>query len=154
MPRRLSILAGSMLLVTMAQAATLEAGCFCCCKRPACDRGVAILSPLESPDPCEYPVGGEYRYTPYYQGYAIDRNCLPPLYGTVTSYPYPAPVGSTTALGGRSAPYGRSNFGAFSGASQDESGLLHLGGFGPGSNGSNRPYQRSSDIIDRIQGNR
>ena len=120
------------------------------CRRPPRDRGVAICSPLESPDPCDSPVGGKSVYTPYYQGYAPDRRCLPPMYGTVTSYAPTGPGFGAGALGSRPAPYGRSNFGAFSGASQDEAWLLHLGGFGPGAGSPSRPYQ--GDIIDRMQG--
>lgn len=115
-----------------------------CCYRPAPDRGIAILSPLESPDPCDSPVGGRYRYTPYYRGYAPDRRCMI-LYGQSSIYRgagHPGPLGSFPA-----------NYGAFSGASRDEAGLLRLGGNGAGAYGTYRPYPRGAgDVIDRIQG--
>lgn len=125
-----------------------------CCYRCDCTRGCAIISPLESPDPCPSPVGGEYRYSPYYCGYGIDRSCLPPMYGTVFTHGLAAPPAGTIALGRRGVPYGRGDFGSFTGASQDEQRLLHLGGFGPSGDSAASPRTRAPDMIDRLQGNR
>jgi hypothetical protein len=152
MKRRFSLVLGSTVFAAMLPyAGTVEAGG--CCYRAACDRGVATMSPLESPDPCDSPVGVAYRYTPYYQGFAIDRRCMPPMYGTVSTHGVPHPSWSTGGLGQRAVPYVRGGYGSFSGASKDESNLLHLGGFGLAGNGSYRPYHGSSgDMIDRIEG--
>lgn len=115
-----------------------------CCYRQARDRGLAIMSPIDCPDPCDYPVGGCYRYTPYYPGYAPDRRCLV-LYGTTSCLP-----GMSSAPGSMRQP---ADYGAFTGASRDEAGLLHLGGNGPGSKAPYRPYHAGSgDLLDRIHG--
>jgi hypothetical protein len=124
----------------------------CCFRCDPC-RGCAIMSPIESPDACPSPVGGAYRYTPYYCGYGIDRRCLPPAYGTVDSHGLSAPAGSTGALGRRTVPYGHATYGSFTGASNDESRMLHLGGYSPSGAGS-RPNHGGGDIIDRIEGHR
>jgi len=108
--------------------------------RQAPDRGLAITSPLECPDPCDSPVGGCYLYTPYYPGYAPDRRCLL-IYGQrPMQYATPAPG------------TGPANYGAFTGASRDEATLLRLGGNGAGRPGTYRPYPGSGDVIDRIHG--
>ena len=121
-----------------------------CLRRPAYDRGLAILSPLESPDPCSSPVGGKYRYTPYYPGYKPDRRCLT-IYGATSTNGYDGPG----AFGNTPAPYGRSDYGAFTGANKDEKYLLHLGGMGPSlSVAPGQPQRATYDIIDRIQGMR
>lgn len=119
------------------------------CKRQDPNRGVAIMSPLESPDPCPAPpVGGTYCPTPYYPGYCPDRRC-PTIYGV----PYTNGHDGPGYFGNAPAPYGRSDYGAFTGASRDEANLLKLGGMGPSSRVNGRPYQRESvDMIDRLQG--
>jgi len=150
MKRQLPMLGWILLVATFAPAPTAEA---VWCRRPARDRGVAILPPLESPDPCDSPVGGTYKIVPYYGGYRWDPRCVPPLYGTVTTYAPTGPGLGQGALGAR-PPYGQAGFGAFSGASRDEAYLLHLGGFGPSVNSSYRPYPGNGDIIDRIEGSR
>src|SRR5579872_3672452 len=38
--------------------------------RVPCQRGVAILSPVESPDHCDYVVGGKPLCVPYYVDYS------------------------------------------------------------------------------------
>jgi hypothetical protein len=147
----------SLLIAATALAASLSCSVSAqaggrCCYGPDCTRGVAIMSPLESPDPCDSPVGGAYRYTPYYRGFAIDRNCMPPLYGTISTHGVPQPTWRA-GLGQRAVPYASGSYGSFSGGSQDETNLLRLGGFGLAGNGSYRPYHGSSgDVIDRIQG--
>jgi hypothetical protein len=114
------------------------------CRRADPCRGIAILSPLESPDCCDSPVGGCYRYTPYYPGYSPDRRCLV-LYGQ-TNWAYSGP--SSPASGNRPADYG-----ALTGASRDEATLLRLGGNGSAPRGTYNPSSRTSgDLIDRIHG--
>ncbi len=126
----------------------------CCCYR--CDpcRGSAICSPLESPDRCPSPVGGCCRYTPYYCGYAIDRRCPLPYYGPTGVRGVTRPSFGAPAVGTRTAPTAQLDYGSFSGGSQDEANLLHLGGFGPAGNGTYRPSGGGGDLLDRIQGRR
>ena len=150
--KRFALLIGTTVLLTIAADGRTANAVWC--KRPDWSRGIAILPPVESPDPCDSPVGGCYKVVPYYRGYLFDPRCVPPEYGTVTSY---SPTGrglGAGELGGRPAPYGTGAYGGFTGASQDESNLLHLGGFGPGGDGSYRPYLQGGDIIDRIRGGR
>ncbi len=152
MRRRSAFVVGcTVLSATLVHATGAQAGCRCRCPDPC--RGCAIMSPIESPDPCDPPVGGAYKYRPYYRGYAPDFCCFPPMYGTVSSYPYSGPGFGPGGLGTRPAPYGGANYGAFSGASRDEARLLRLGGFGAAGNGSYRPSQ-NVDVIDRIQSGR
>src|SRR5215467_558449 len=100
----LFFVSGGCLAAALSSVETAHGGACC---RGAADRGLAIASPLECPDPCPSPVGGCYRYTPYYPGYAPDRRCLM-LYGT-TSWDY----GASTSPANRPADYG-----AFTGASR------------------------------------
>lgn len=86
------------------------------CRRQDPERGLAILSPLECPDPCDSPVGGRYKCTPYYPGYLSDRRCC-----------YPVSIYSGYASYG-SGSYG--TYGHYSGARRDEANLLRLGGMG------------------------
>lgn len=59
------------------------------------------------------------------------------------------------AFDNRSAPYARRDYGAFTGASQDEASLIRLGGRGPSSQTTYRPFNAGSgDLIDRIRGQR
>ena len=136
--RKTLLLAGASLAASLGiQAAHAGGHLFC----PAPDRGLAITSPLECPDPCDSPVGGCYLYTPYYPGYAPDRRCLP-IYGQRPmqySLPAPPPVGTAT-------------YGAFTGARRDEAALLRLGGNGAGVPRTYRPYPANGDVIDRIHG--
>jgi len=134
----LLFVSGGFLVVALATVETADAGA--CCRRAASDRGLAIASPLECPDPCPSPVGGCYRWTPYYPGYAPDRRCLI-LYGTSAWQC----GGLTPAL--RNQP---ADFGSYTGASRDEAALLRLGGNGPGRNSTYRPYH--GDLLDRIHG--
>ncbi|MGQ0634015.1 MAG: hypothetical protein ACT4QC_05380 [Planctomycetaceae bacterium] len=92
------------------------------CRRAAPDRGLAIRSPLECPDPCDSPVGGRFRCTPYYPGYMPDRRCC--LWGATVCN---GNVGPNWRPAGAYGTYG-----AYSGARSDETNLRHLGGFGPG----------------------
>jgi hypothetical protein len=137
------LIAGASLAAGLAGVHAAHAGSHC--RRAAPDRGIAILSPVECPDPCDVPVGGCYRYTPYYPGYAPDRRCLI-LYGQ-TPWQYGGPV--SQPMGNRPSDYG-----AFSGASRDEASLLRLGGNGAGGRGTYRPYSGAGDVIDQIHGRR
>ena len=133
-------LVGACLAASLSPTQTVQAGGHC--RRPAPDRGIAITSPLECPDPCDSPVGGCYRYTPYYPGYAPDRRCLM-IYGTS---PWQYGAAAPQALGNRPADYG-----TFTGASRDEATLLRLSG--NGGRGTYRPsYGGAGDLIDRIHG--
>lgn len=134
---RLPWVAAACLGAVIPTASVAHAGSHC--RRPDPCRGIAILSPLESPDPCDSPVGGCYRYTPYYPGYSPDRRCLV-LYGQ-TDWAYGVPTGQ--GIGNQSAGYG-----AFTGASRDEAGLLRLGGNNP----AGRRTTPGGDLIDRMHG--
>lgn len=138
--RRSGLIAGIAVAVGFA-AMHSSAGAGSHCRRPAADRGIAILPPLESPDPCDAPVGGRYRYTPYYPGYAPDRRCLV-LYGQ-TSWPEGIPQPQYPA--NRLADYG-----AFTGARRDEANLLRLGGNSPSARRTAPPQPGSFDVIDRM----
>lgn len=139
--RRPLLIAGVALATGISAVQTIDAGSHC--RRPAPDRGIAILSPLESPDPCDSPVGGCYRYTPYYPGYSPDRRCMI-LYGQA---PWQYGIPSAQPMGGRSADYG-----AFTGASRDEATLMRLGGNSAVGRGTYRTYPGGGDAIDRIHG--
>ncbi|HVU85860.1 MAG TPA: hypothetical protein VHD36_00965 [Pirellulales bacterium] len=100
-----------------------------------CQRGVAILSPLESPDHCDYPVGGKCVLTPYYPDYCAHRKKGPRIFIPGNG------VGYFSRRGKRVAGYGEefvdengqaiteTGYGAYQGARQDEENLLRLGGF-------------------------
>jgi len=132
----------AVLLCLAAELATAHAYGGSHCRRADPRRGIAILSPLECPDPCDSPVGGRYRYTPYYPGYSPARRCLV-LYGQ-TNWAYATP--SSQASGAGTADYG-----ALTGASRDEATLLRLGGNGAAPRGSYGPFPRGNgDLLDRI----
>ncbi len=131
------LLAGASLLVGLSGIRAAHAGGHLF--RQAPDRGLAITSPLECPDPCDSPVGGCYLYTPYYPGYAPDRRCLL-IYGQrPVHYALPRPGA------------GPADYGAFTGASRDEATLLRLGGNGTARPGASRTSPGSGDIINRLQ---
>jgi hypothetical protein len=139
-PSRSLLTAVAFLAVGVSAGQTAAAGCHC--RRPAPDRGIAVMSPLESPDPCDSPVGGCYRYTPYYPGYAPDRRCMI-LYG---QSPWTYGAATSRAPGYRPADYGPST-----GGSRDEAGLLRLGGNGGSAPGTYGPSS-GGDLLDRIHG--
>jgi hypothetical protein len=149
MNQKLSLVVGCTVLSASLAQTDVYGGCRCL-RKPASDRGIAVLAPVESPDPCDEPVGGQYFHTPYYPGYAPDRRCpvqyvSPFTYGVVTTGPY---VGN--APGSAKAGYG-----TYTGGSQDEASLMRLGGSGPSSQVPYRPLNEGSgDLIDKIQGNR
>lgn len=104
-------------------------------------RGVPILSPIDSPDCYDSPVGGKVQCVPYYSGYCRDKHPMNYL-GAGNNYYNLQPAGA----------YPTGSYGQYSGARQDEANLLRLGGFGPG-NGY-VPPERKADLIDMIEGPR
>lgn len=112
------------------------------------DRGVAICSPIDSPDPYVPEVGGQPLCVPYYRGFKPDakypsQSDMPYYYAT-PGYSYRQPG---YGYGGSSqSVYALRDYGYFSGARKDEANLLHMGGYNPPSNRSARP-----DIVDMIQ---
>lgn len=113
-------------------------------------RGVAILSPIESPDHWDPPLGGHPQCVPYYPDY-----CKHSTHGQRIGIPgnglgYNGPRGATSSTVGAAAPEAAAptgaDFGGYSGASQDEAALLRLGG----QSGIDRAG-RAPDLIDRIQ---
>ena len=87
-------------------------------------RGVAIMSPVDSPDGPEPPVGGDAASIPYYCGYWQD--CDPEL-----GVPEYQSTGLPNAPRRRSAQ-APGDYGSYTGASRDEAALLRLGGAGTG----------------------
>jgi hypothetical protein len=147
--RRSLLAAFAVLTVSLAQ--TLEADAGGWCRKADPTRGLAIASPVECPDPCDSPVGGCELWTPYYPGYSPDRRC-PVIYGTSAGW-----YGNYSAgvFGNRPLPYSRGDYGSFTGASRDEASLLRLGGSGPASQTTYRPFHGGAgDLIDRIHGQR
>ncbi|HEY1603122.1 MAG TPA: hypothetical protein VGG64_26195 [Pirellulales bacterium] len=134
------------------------------CRKRACGsdyavpyrRGVAILSPVESPDRCYYPVGGKTVYTHYYPDYCPHRKHGPRVCIPGNGYGYLAHghsisehlVSEVSADGS-----GASEYGFYAGARQDEANLLRLGGF-PGSGEAHADTGATPDLIDMIEGRR
>lgn len=116
-----------------------------------CCRGVAILSPVESPDHCDPGVGGKTVLTPYYPDYCVHSCHGPRVFVPRNGIGYYAPRGKPLEPGEPvmvSEPSGPA-YGAFAGARQDEANLSHLGGFSdPGV-----IYEPSQpDMVDLIEG--
>jgi len=92
-------------------------------------RGIAILSPLESPDAYDPPVGGKPLVVPYYPDYSPHFH-----HGPRVLVPYGAHGGTSgIEVPGRIIDDGQSgavsaSYGVYSGAIHDEEYLLHLGG--------------------------
>lgn len=113
-------------------------------------RGIAILSPIESPDHYDPPVGGKTIYTQYYPDYCPHRRHGPRVLVPGNGIGYLGPRGGLGVPG--AAPpsaepgAGPADYGAYAGASKDETALLHLGG----ESGAERPNP-SADLIDLIQ---
>ncbi|HEY5313782.1 MAG TPA: hypothetical protein VIK18_14740 [Pirellulales bacterium] len=118
-------------------------------------RGIAILSPVESPDHWNPAVGGKPRLIPYYPDY-----CVHPWHGPRIFVPDNSPnyaarfagvpgadASSVEAVAESQTP----GYGNYSGARQDESNLLHLGGFS-GSDAATDRTNGTPDVIDLIQG--
>ena len=102
-------------------------------------RGVAIMSPIDSPDPCSPPVGGRPQWVPYYTGYW--RDCPPMNYLPPSAY--------WTGLSQGQGYYSPGSYGPYTGARRDEANLLRLGATGAG-NGY-YPKSRPADFIDMRQ---
>lgn len=112
------------------------------------NRGAAILSPIDSPDGPEPPVGGGVKSVPYYCGYWQD--CDPSA--GVPDYHSPWPPKKSGAARSLSRVRETADYGSYSGARQDEAALLRLGG---GASRTGAPDARhGEDLIDRIQGRR
>jgi hypothetical protein len=119
-------------------------------------RGVAIMSPVESPDHDCSVVGGKPQCVPYYPDYARPGKHGPRLGVPDNGEGYGCP-GAVPGLGAgipaTELPAGIDNasaYGGYSGASQNEAALLHLGGnAAPGA--ETRPAG-TADLIDLLQG--
>lgn len=121
-----------------------------------CKRGVAIMSPVESPDHYDPPVGGKQIFTAYYPDFCPDRFrgprvCIP---GNGVGYLGPGlGVPGPTVENVAAAVSGPKGYGDYSGAARDESWLLHLGGMS-GAPGSAKPAGAVPDMIDLIESSR
>lgn len=148
MKAKLLLPTGAVALYMLTMGAELsQAGCKHL-RRQDPERGLAIMSPVECPDLCETPVGGCYRYTPYYPGYLPDK--CPMLYVPQSGYSVPGPGFFNNAP----AAYGRSDYGSFTGASKDEATLVRLGGRSNAAGIYQPTNPATGDLIDRIQGSR
>lgn len=113
-------------------------------------RGVAVLSPVDSPDGYAPGVGGRVKSVPYYRGY-LWSGSQPSRGASPGGYGFRVPGhGRGAAQAARGA---RANYGSYSGASQDEAYLLRLGGLGSGANRPRGPgHGPATDLVDAIQG--
>jgi hypothetical protein len=116
-------------------------------------RGVAILSPIESPDHDCPVVGGKPLCVPYYPDYCTHGSHGPRLAIPDDGRGYCCPG---SAVSGGSCPTdtlpmtATSTYGIYSGANQNESALLHLGGNAM-PNPQAGPCTAPADVIDLIQ---
>jgi hypothetical protein len=118
-----------------------------------CRRGVAIMSPIESPDHCDYPVGGKTVYTAYYPDYCANRKRGPRLWIPQNGKGYLAARGYSDHMQPaehdiENRPEVSADFGQYSGAAENEAALLRLGGFGDPQ--SSESTERTPDLIDMI----
>lgn len=118
-----------------------------------CKRGVAILSPIESPDFYDPPVGGKTIYTPYYPDFCPDRWRGPrvAIPGNGVGYLGPGlgvPCPTVDSIEATAA--GPKGYGDYSGAARNEEWLLHLGGMSTAS-ASPKPSGSPPDLIDLLQ---
>ncbi|HWB00273.1 MAG TPA: hypothetical protein VG713_17385 [Pirellulales bacterium] len=137
------------------------------CRKHACgmdhsvpyDRGVAVLSPVESPDRYQIAVGGKPRRVPYYVDYCPHwrlgpRVCVP---GNGLKYLPPQAwiAGAMPSYAGPDgAPPEPNGYGGYSGSSQlDESMLLQLGGNSSGATDAEHVDQ-APDMVDLIESSR
>ena len=121
-------------------------------------RGVAILSPVESPDHDCVVVGGKPRCVPYYPDWCTHPHSGPrlgipengagyccPGSPSISSMPMADPCLAGTAEAG--------SYGLYSGGSKHEEMLLHLGGnaaYDP----TLRPADAPGDLIDQLHSGR
>lgn len=112
-------------------------------------RGIAILSPIESPDHWNPGVGGKPRLIPYYPDYCTHPWHGPRVFVPDNSPNYAARFAGVCTTGVEAGTETSPGYGNYSGARQDEANLLHLGGFsGAGGDRTNT----APDMIDMIQG--
>jgi hypothetical protein len=134
------------------------------CRKRACGsdysvpyrRGVAILSPVESPDRCYYPVGGKTIYTRYYPDYCPHRRQGPRVCIPGNGYGYLAhglSISEHVVVEVPADGSGASEYGSYAGARQDEANLLRLGGFS-GTGDAHAETSVTPDLIDMIEGSR
>lgn len=117
-------------------------------------RGIAILSPVENPDPYGIAAGGAHggvadphaTYTPYYSPMIMvsprwrAKHLVNYYRGYCRAFHHgPYPIGPCGTMPGAdcccgaeegAVAVGQGDYGGYSGASQDEATLLHLGGAG------------------------
>lgn len=95
-------------------------------------RGVAILSPIESPDRFNRPVGGKTVVTPYYVDYCPHRHHGPRVLvpGNGVGYYVHGGMHGGIHSGVEVNTLEQTSYGNYTGASRDEQRLLHLGGGG------------------------
>ena len=114
-------------------------------------RGIAILSPVESPDKWNPGVGGKSRSIPYYPDYCVHPWHGPRIFVPDNSPNYAARSPGLCAAGTETVALepgvvDTNAYGSYSGARHDESNLLHLGG------SSGAGFERTApDMIDLIQ---
>ncbi|HEY1784834.1 MAG TPA: hypothetical protein VGG30_04765, partial [Pirellulales bacterium] len=117
-------------------------------------RGVAIMSPIESPDHDCSDVGGKPLCVPYYPDYCTHGRRGPRLSIPDNGGGYccagPSTGGLAAGLAEQQAavvPIG--SYGYYSGANQNEAALLHLGGNSTPDQAA-RPAGGPADLIDLI----
>ncbi|MBX7073817.1 MAG: hypothetical protein K1X71_11775 [Pirellulales bacterium] len=118
-------------------------------------RGVAILSPVESPDRCPAYVGGKTIYTRYYPDYLPYRKHGDRVIIPGNGYGYHGPRGKVSVTSDVASSevdaIESSDYGFFSGARQDEESLLRLGGSGAQPEGSPGSAAPQADLIDMLE---
>lgn len=139
--RHLAFVAVAVIIAILAMAPTARARC-----KSDQQRGVAILSPLDSPNCCNPPVGGVCRLVLYYQGYMPDCPCCRPRHALGTCG-RSNPVWKSDGSQSGPAADQRTDFGVYSGARHDEASLLHLGGFSSDGDGRNRPEHSDAENL-------
>ena len=127
--------------------------------RVPCQRGVAILSPVESPDHCDYVVGGKPLCVPYYVDYCPHWKRGPRVLvpGNGVGYGrqmmFDVPEAASAIEGTDEAIPAAGSYGLYDGAPKDEARLFRLGGF---SDEGSLPSaeQQTGDLVDMIEGGR
>lgn len=118
-------------------------------------RGVAILSPIESPDRCPAYVGGKTIYTRYYPDYLPYRKHGDRVIIPGNGYGYHGPRGkmhiASEVAASEVDAVDAGDYGFFSGARHDEQDLLRLGGNGSAADGAEAPVAPQADLIDMLE---
>jgi hypothetical protein len=116
-------------------------------------RGVAIMSPIESPDNDCPMVGGKPQCVPYYPDYCTHphhgRRIAIPDDGSGYCCPGSSPSGAIPAAALPPGVDNSSTYGCYSGGNQNEAMLLHLGG-NSSVDPATRPADAPADLIDLI----